>query len=135
MNPDAAANVPGTVLEHEMVLSWARRISKVTNLIFDTEAAGLITEATGLMRAQVQVQREAAPAGSTPGPAPAATGAAAPAAAPPANFFALPPPGAPMYASMDPTAMGTRGQNPNMALGKRPVSGGPGTPEGTPVNS
>ena len=72
---------------------------------------------------QVQVQREAAAAdGAQPAP-----GAGPPAAGAPANFFALPPPGAPMYASMDPTAMGTRGQNPNMALGKRPAGdGGPG---------
>jgi hypothetical protein len=71
---------------------------------------------------QVQVQREAAAAdGAQPAP-----GAGPPAAGAPANFFALPPPGAPMYASMDPTAMGTRGQNPNMALGKRPADGGPG---------
>ena len=69
------------------------------------------------------MQREAAPAGASE----LAPGAAPPAAGAPANFFALPPPGAPMYASMDPTAMGTRGQNPNLALGKRPAGdGGPG---------
>jgi len=85
-----------------------------------------------MLPSQVQVHREPGAAPTPAGAEPAAAGGAPPpaagaSAAAPANFFALPnngmpmQPGAPLYPSMDPQAMGTRGQP---AFGKRPASGG-----------